>query len=82
MENFDSQFVATLFRQLPLLEYEGKTVNQSIAICRYVGKLANLSGDNDWEDLEMDAVVDTISDLRHSKHAILIFSLFQTFNIF
>ncbi|KAJ3636073.1 hypothetical protein MTP99_008913 [Tenebrio molitor] len=54
----------TPFGQLPLLEHNGKRVNQSVSICRYLGKLVKLAGKDDWEDLEIDAVVDTITDLR------------------
>ncbi|KAK5640320.1 hypothetical protein RI129_011131 [Pyrocoelia pectoralis] len=37
---------------------------QSIAICRYLAKKVKLAGANDLEDLEIDAIVDTINDLR------------------
>ncbi|KAK5640387.1 hypothetical protein RI129_011198 [Pyrocoelia pectoralis] len=36
----------------------------SIAICRYLAKKVKLAGANDLEDLEIDAIVDTINDLR------------------
>lgn len=49
------------------MEHNGKRVNQSVSICRYLGKLVKLAGKDDWEDLEIDAVVDTITDLRASK---------------
>ncbi|GJQ74227.1 hypothetical protein Trydic_g19134 [Trypoxylus dichotomus] len=52
------------FGQLPIYEEDGKKVNQSIAISRYLGKKVNLVGNSDWENLEIDAVVDTINDLR------------------
>ncbi|XP_049825490.1 glutathione S-transferase-like [Aethina tumida] len=54
----------TPFGQLPLLECNGKTVSQSVAITRYVAKLVGLTGKNDWEDLEIDSVVDTINELK------------------
>ncbi|XP_018560995.1 glutathione S-transferase-like isoform X3 [Anoplophora glabripennis] len=54
----------TPFGQLPILEYNGKVAYQSTAICRYVAKQVNLVGKDDWEDLEIDATVDTITDLR------------------
>lgn len=58
---------ATPFGQMPLLEHNGKTINQSLAIARYVAKQVKLTGNDDWENLEIDAVVDTISDIGHSK---------------
>ncbi|KAI7815382.1 glutathione S-transferase [Rhyzopertha dominica] len=52
------------FGQVPAFEHNGKTANQSIAIARYVAKKVKLVGKDDWEDLEIDAIVDTINDLR------------------
>ncbi|KAJ3636069.1 hypothetical protein MTP99_008909 [Tenebrio molitor] len=54
----------TPFGQVPVLEYKGRKVGQSIAIARYVGKLVKLAGNDDWENLEIDAVVDTFNDMR------------------
>nr|XP_022903055.1 glutathione S-transferase-like [Onthophagus taurus] len=51
------------FGQLPIYEENGKVVNQSVAIMRYLGKKCKLNGNNDWEDLEIDAIADTIKDL-------------------
>ncbi|XP_050293650.1 glutathione S-transferase-like [Anthonomus grandis grandis] len=51
--------------QVPTLELEnGKVLFQSIPICRYLGKKLGLSGDNDLENWEIDAVADTLNDLR------------------
>ncbi|KAJ8932221.1 hypothetical protein NQ318_012641 [Aromia moschata] len=52
------------FGQLPILEHNGKVSNQSVAICRYLAKQVKLVGKDDWEDLEIDAIVDTIGDIR------------------
>ncbi|KAL2738530.1 glutathione S-transferase-like [Vespula maculifrons] len=60
----DFSFVATPFGQVPMLEVDGKKVNQSTAIARYLAKQHGLAGKNDWEALEIDAIVDTIHDLR------------------
>lgn len=57
--------------QLPVLEHKGKTVNQSLSITRYLGKQVKLAGNDDWENLEIDAIADTINDLRLSKLNIL-----------
>ncbi|KAF5279370.1 hypothetical protein FQA39_LY05480 [Lamprigera yunnana] len=52
------------FGQMPVLEVDGKQAHQSIAICRYLAKKVKLNGADEWEDLQIDSVVDTISDLR------------------
>uniref|UniRef100_A0A1Y1MW73 glutathione transferase n=2 Tax=Photinus pyralis TaxID=7054 RepID=A0A1Y1MW73_PHOPY len=52
------------FGQAPVLEFNGIRAYQSIAITRYVAKQVKLAGANDVEDLEIDAVVDTVNDLR------------------
>lgn len=56
------------FGQVPILECDGKVAHQSIAIARYVAKLVKLTGKDEWEDLVIDSVVDTINDLRGSKY--------------
>ncbi|XP_049803132.1 glutathione S-transferase-like isoform X2 [Schistocerca nitens] len=52
------------FGQVPVLEIDGKKLCQSTAICRYLGKQVGLSGANDWENLQIDMAVDTVSDIR------------------
>ncbi|XP_031357575.1 glutathione S-transferase-like [Photinus pyralis] len=52
------------FGQAPVLEFKGITAYQSIAICRYLAKQVKLTGANDLEDWEIDAIVDTVNDLR------------------
>ncbi|KAJ3663480.1 hypothetical protein Zmor_007738 [Zophobas morio] len=52
------------FGVLPILEHNGKIVGQSLAIARHLAKKVKLVGDNDWENLEIDAIVDTINDMR------------------
>jgi len=55
------------FAKVPVLEVDGKKIDQSIAISRYLAKQCGLAGKNDWESLEIDSTVDTIHDLRASK---------------
>lgn len=55
------------FGHLPVLEVDGKKGAQSIAIARYVAKMVKLTGANAWEDLEIDAIVDTLSDVKDSN---------------
>lgn len=52
------------FGQVPVLEIDGKKVNQSTAISRHLAKQFGLTGKNEWEALETDIAVDTIHDLR------------------
>ncbi|XP_019878999.1 glutathione S-transferase isoform X2 [Aethina tumida] len=63
-ENWPALKPSMPFGQMPILEHNGKVVNQSIAIARYVAKQVKLVGNNDWEDLEIDSIVDTINDFR------------------
>lgn len=56
------------FGQVPIYEENGKIAHQSVAIARYVAKKVKLVGDDDWENLEIDAIVDTINDFRGSKY--------------
>lgn len=55
--------------QIPVLEIDGKQIHQSIAICRYLAKKVGLSGYDDFENFEIDCVVDTLDDLRQSKES-------------
>ncbi|XP_067008891.1 glutathione S-transferase [Anabrus simplex] len=52
------------FGQTPVLEVDGKMINQSTAISRYLAKQVGLAGSDDWEALQIDAIVDTITDFR------------------
>lgn len=56
------------FGQVPVLEVDGKVINQSMAIARYVAKLVKLAGKDDMQALEIDAIVDSVNDLRASKY--------------
>lgn len=53
--------------QMPVLEIDGKKVHQSTSICRYLAKKVGLDGKTDFENFEIDSVVDTVNDLRQSK---------------
>lgn len=50
--------------QMPVLEFDGKTLHQSLPIARYVAKLAGLNGDNDLEAYEIDAAAETVNEVR------------------
>ena len=75
-------FVATPFGKTPVLEVDGKQTHQSIAICRYLAKQLGLNGSNDWEALEIDAIVDTLNDFRIRKNVVLEVQLDMEFRLF
>nr|CAD7259030.1 unnamed protein product [Timema shepardi] len=54
----------TPFGKCPILEINGKPLHQSAAICRYLAKQFGLAGKDDWENLEIDMITDTITDFR------------------
>ncbi|KAL7040526.1 hypothetical protein ACKWTF_000426 [Chironomus riparius] len=50
--------------QMPVLEVDGKRVHQSLAMCRYIAKQVGVAGKDAFEDLQIDALVDTINEFR------------------
>ncbi|KDR10710.1 glutathione S-transferase-like [Zootermopsis nevadensis] len=52
------------FGMLPVLEIDGKPVGQSNAIARYLAKQCGLAGRDEWESLQCDMLVDTLTDLK------------------
>ena len=55
----------TRFNSLPVLEIDGNQVTQTNALCRYVGKMANLYPADDVQALYCDEVLDALEDLLH-----------------
>ncbi|MCI0401364.1 MAG: glutathione S-transferase [Gammaproteobacteria bacterium] len=55
----------TLFHALPVLKVDGKSVTQSNAINRYVGKLAGLYPSDSWQAALCDEVMDAVEDITH-----------------
>jgi len=51
------------YQALPMLQVDGKTVAQSNAINRYVGKLAGLYPKDDWQALLCDEAMDAVEDM-------------------
>ncbi|CAF4438029.1 unnamed protein product [Adineta steineri] len=49
--------------QMPVLEVDGVKLPQSAAIARYLAKQFHLAGKDNFEQAQVDAVVDTIYDL-------------------
>lgn len=60
--------------QMPVLEVDGRRVHQSLAMCRYVAKQIGVAGKDAFEDLQIDAIVDTINEFRLSELIILHFN--------
>jgi len=60
-------YLAMPFGKVPVLEIDGKVLNQSKAITRYLSKKAGLAGSDDWESLLIDIAVDNIHDLRQGE---------------
>ncbi|KAL5235176.1 hypothetical protein ACI65C_002586 [Semiaphis heraclei] len=54
------------FGKIPVLEIDGKMLNQSTAICRYLSKKAGLAGSDEWESLLIDITVDNFNDFRQT----------------
>ncbi|VEN56111.1 unnamed protein product [Callosobruchus maculatus] len=57
---------STPLGQMPCLEVDGKIINQSTPICRYLGKIVGLGGKDEWENLLIDVAVENLGDL-HKK---------------
>lgn len=55
----------TRFNSLPVLEIDGNQVTQTNALCRYVGKMANLYPADDVQALYCDEALDALEDLLH-----------------
>jgi glutathione S-transferase len=51
------------FQALPVLEVDGKVIAQSNTINRYLGKLAGLYPEDDWQAARVDEVMDAVEDL-------------------
>jgi prostaglandin-H2 D-isomerase / glutathione transferase len=54
--------------QLPYIEFDGIRIPQSIALSRYLAKLAKIAGNDDIEQAKVDAVVDTCNDIMNSYY--------------
>ena len=57
--------LATPFGKLPVLEYDGKMLCESIAICRFLARENGLTGPDNWTAAEADMVVDSIMDMTY-----------------
>jgi len=64
-QEFAEMRQSTPFNSVPVLEIDGAPVTQSNAMCRYVGKMANLYPSDDLQALYCDEVMDAVEDLTH-----------------
>ena len=53
------------FHAVPFMEIDGKTITQSNALCRYIGKMSNLYPEDPLQALYCDEVVEAIEDITH-----------------
>lgn len=67
------RLLAMPFGKVPVLEIDGKMINQSIAISRYLAKKAGLAGKDEFESLLVDVAVDNIYEMRQGKFSIFIY---------
>ncbi len=58
-------FIAVPFGVLPNLEYDGKSMCQSMSMARFLAKEFNLAGKTNWEQAQADMVVDCCMDLMN-----------------
>ena len=55
------------YGQVPLLEYDGVTICQSITITRFLANECGLAGKDHLENAKIDEVVDAVSDLLTAR---------------
>jgi len=54
------------FKQLPVLDVDGKIIAQTGAIARFCGKLSGLyPKNNDFEAAQIDQIIDTAQDINY-----------------
>lgn len=64
-EEFPSHKAEMPLGQVPLLEVDGVKLPQSVSIARFLARRFGLAGQNDLEQAQADAVVDTATDLMN-----------------
>ena len=73
MSSYNRVFVSLEmpWASLPVLEVDGKVIGQSLACTRYAAKLAKLTGSNDIEFAQLDAIVDAIQDIKSKPYGVM-----------
>ena len=54
--------------QLPVLEFDGQVLSQSLTIARFLAKEFGLAGKTNLEQAQADMVIDSGNDLDNSKY--------------
>ena len=54
------------YGQLPVLEYKGTTICQSMTIARFLANEFGMAGDTAIEKAQADEVVDAVSDFQNA----------------
>ena len=55
------------YGQVPVLEYQGATLCQSITVARFLAMECGLAGRDSLENAKIDEVVDAVSDLLSER---------------
>ena len=53
--------------QIPVLEYDGTVLSQSLTIARFLAKEFGLAGKDNLEQAQADMIIDTGNDLDNSE---------------
>lgn len=51
--------------QVPVLEVDGKVVQQSKSIFRFLGREFGFDGATSWDQLQIDSIIETLNDLEN-----------------
>jgi hypothetical protein len=60
-------FIEFPFGAVPILEYDGKILAQSVTIGRFLAKKTGFAGIDDFEQAEADMVVDLVLDMHDGR---------------
>ena len=58
---------STPYGSLPLLEWDGTCIAQSMAVARFIARQVGLAGRNDLESAQIDEIIDAINDLLNAS---------------
>ena len=64
LEDFASLKSSLPYGQLPVLEYDGEVLCQSLTIARFLARESGLAGQSALESAQIDEVVDSINDTQ------------------
>ena len=58
---------STPYGSLPLLDWDGTCIAQSMAVARFIARKVGLAGRNDLEAAQIDEIIDAINDLLNAS---------------